>query len=1060
MSYVVAYNTYSFSKNKFILFLGCGYFWVGIVDLFHTLSFENMGVFTHTSPSTSLHLWIFARYLEGLILLIAPFNFIKKLRPKYIFLGLGISSLIFLILAFQVIPTTYSLPDLYTQNAGLSDSKIFNEYLIIAILCVASVNYAWFAKHIDKSTRNLLIVSTVLTIAAELNFTLYANMGDIPLIIGHLFKLFSFWAIYRALIESSLTRPFTSLSKVVSSYDKVSEPTVIIDQDGVIQNANKAVRSTKGRAVIGQHCHEVLHNAAINKQDCSICMAIQNKTTLTACELFSAPDQRWYEISLSAIHDTDNYSAMVHSRRDINQRKDTENQFASLNKLYLILSHTNKAIVLFQDRDKLFQEVCDIAIKHGDFKMAWIGIIEDSVIKPKFVSGASDGYFESMQMRIDNSEWSKGPVGIAANTKQVAFVNDVNTNPDFWPWRKAALERGYASLAAVPLVFDGAVIAIFTLYSKQRNVFDKKMATLLSQLSNDISSALYHINQAKIKVKTDNTIRTLSSAVEQSADAIIITNTGGVIEYVNPEFTQLTGYTSEEAISQRTSILKSSKNPDSIYDEMWSSISAGIIWRGELLNKKKNGELYWSHQTITPIFDPSGKVTNFVSTSTDNTKLHKAQEKIEQLAFYDPLTKLANRRLFIDRLEHAVITAQRHNESVALLMFDLDNFKHVNDSLGHEYGDQLLQHVANILEADTHEEDTVARLGGDEFTIVLNDFKNELSVAEIASKILIKLGEPILLKDKQIVVSSSIGVALFPQDGSSVQKLMRSADLAMYHAKAEGKNCFHFYEKEMNDRAQGRLQIENDLRKAIENDSFELFYQPQVEIHSKTIIGFEALIRWKDDTGTYIPPFKFIPVAEDSGLIGIIGDWVLKKAISDWDQMLAHGYEDVRMAVNVSAFQFKQSEHLCELIQECLRKHPRCHPQGLTIELTESTLIDDIEGTIETLNIIKSLGVNLSIDDFGTGYSSLNYLKRFPVDQLKIDKSFVDDMLEGESHEAVVTAIISIAQKLKMKVIAEGVESAAQGKFLYNHACEYAQGYHYYKPMPLDAVKKLSLSRT
>jgi len=297
--------------------------------------------------------------------------------------------------------------------------------------------------------------------------------------------------------------------------------------------------------------------------------------------------------------------------------------------------------------------------------------------------------------------------------------------------------------------------------------------------------------------------------------------------------------------------------------------------------------------------------------------------------------------------------------------------------------------------------------------MVISSFKNESSLADIASQILSKLEKPVLLKGNQIVVSSSIGIALYPQDGTDSQALMRAADLAMYHAKEEGKNRFQFYQREMNERAQGRLNLENALRDAIENKAFELHYQPQVEIESGNIIGFEALIRWRNKDNELVPPFQFIPIAEESGLIEPIGDWVIQQARHDWQKLKSWGFSDSQMAVNVSAFQFKHSSHLHNTIKEMLDTFPDSPPEKLTIELTESTLIDNVEDTIEALHKLKGLGVSLSIDDFGTGYSSLNYLKRFPVDQLKIDKSFVDDMLQGDRDEAVVTAIISIAQKLR-----------------------------------------------
>jgi len=1055
MSFVVSWQTHSFSKNKFFLFLGCGYFWVGMLDLLHTLTFSNANILHDTTPSSSLHIWVVARYFEAITLLLASYISLKTIKPKTTFLVFSTLSCIAILVVFIPYLSERLLPEFFIPGEGLTASKIANEYVIIGILLLAAIRFSHLELKLEDGTKTLLIASVVLTILAEIHFTLYQDMGALPLVIGHIFKLFSFWAIYRALIESSLTRPFRSLTQVVSSYDNITDPTVIIDQDGIIQQANKIVRDSHKSSVVGKTCHEVLHPAHMSIFDCPICKAIEAKQSIKAMEYFDSDQNIWFEATISGLLYSEDYSASVHSLRDISLRKKVENKYASLNRVYSVMSHTNQAIIKLQDRNLLFQEICDIAVTYGELKMAWVGIIDGNIVKPEFVAGTEQGYFNTMQMRIDDSEWAKGPVGIAANSKQIAYVNDVHSNPDFWPWRKAAIERGYQALAAVPLFFKDDVVAIFTLYSEEINVFDDELVSLLSQLSNDISSSLFHMHQTKQKLLAEATVRKLSRAVKQSGDAIIITDTDGVVEYVNPEFTQLTGYAEAEIIGRDTTILKSSRNDVNLYKDMWDTITNGEIWRGELLNKKKNGDIYWSNQSVAPIKNKEGEVTHYVSTSTDNTKLHEAQETIQQLALYDPLTKLANRRLFLDRLDHAVISAERHREKVAVFMCDLDNFKNVNDSLGHEYGDELLQHIATILEQDRDAEDTVSRLGGDEFTMVISSFKNESSLADIASQILSKLEKPVLLKGNQIVVSSSIGIALYPQDGTDSQALMRAADLAMYHAKEEGKNRFQFYQREMNERAQGRLNLENALRDAIENKAFELHYQPQVEIESGNIIGFEALIRWRNKDNELVPPFQFIPIAEESGLIEPIGDWVIQQAMHDWQKLKSWGFSDSQMAVNVSAFQFKHSSHLHNTIKEMLDTFPDSPPEKLTIELTESTLIDNVEDTIEALHKLKGLGVSLSIDDFGTGYSSLNYLKRFPVDQLKIDKSFVDDMLQGDRDEAVVTAIISIAQKLRMKVIAEGVESKEQASYLHRLACSHAQGYLFYKPMKMEEIRQL-----
>ena len=1051
MSSVVAWNTFEFSRNRILLFLGCGYFWIGIIDLLHTLSFKNVVILHDPTGGTTIQFWVIARYFEAFILLAAPLTLTRTFNPKRLFCTLGLISI-----AAITAVLNDAIPQMYIPGSGLTDVKIISEYIIIGILALAAFGLIRKSELIDRATRNLFLISIALTICAELCFTLYSGLGEVPIILGHLFKLLSFWAIYFALIESSLLKPFQSLTQVVDSYDAMADATVVINELGQIQKANKVVRDRSSDSVLGLNCHSVLHPTSIDINDCPICIAIANKSPLQGLEFEDPENHNWYEASLSGIHFSTEYTAMVHTLRKITFRKRAEQKFTSLNRLYRVLSHSNQAITRIHDRRILLQKICDIAVEQGEFKMAWIGHINGAQVQPDHISGAESGYLREMKMRVDDSDLAKGPVGTAVKERMVACVNNVKTDPSFVPWRAAAIERDYASLAAVPLKCNNQIIAVFTLYSTQEGVFDADMLSLLSSLSDDISAALFHIDQAHLKLQAESTIRKLSSALEQSADAVVITDTRSTIEYVNPRFVALTGYSEKEILGQNISILKADGDNKNASEKIWDNLSIGKSWRGETLNRKKSGEDFWSMQSISPIKNDADEITHFVSTSIDNSKLHEAQETIQKLAFYDPLTKLANRRLLMDRLEHNIISAKRHNELVAVLLCDLDNFKTVNDSLGHDYGDLLLQHASKIFQQNVRAEDTVARLGGDEFTLVISGIKGESCIIDIANNILNQLEAPILLSGNQVAVSSSIGIAIYPQDGNDQKELLRNADLAMYHAKDEGKNHFQFYQQEMNEKAQVRLRLENKLKQALERDEFELFYQPQVNLLNGKIVGFEALIRWSDDEFGWIEPEHFIPLAEETGIISAIGDWVIQQAYRDWQTLHNIGFCDMRMAVNVAAYQFRNSGQLCKVLEQSIQAHPDCPASMFTIELTESTLIEDIESTIDALNSLKNLGISLSIDDFGTGYSSLNYLRRFPIDQLKIDKSFVQDLLTDPSVEAITTAIIVMAQKLDLKVVAEGLEQADQGEFLLQQGCELAQGFLYYEPMPMFELRKLN----
>jgi len=896
-----------------------------------------------------------------------------------------------------------------------------------------------------------------LTIAAEFCFTLYSNFSDLMIMTGHMLKLVSFWSIYIALIESSLRQPFRNLARNANTYDAVPDETLVVDRGGIVRQVNKAIRDIsvleEGRDYVGMSCHELQHDITISENDCEICKCIRIGQTLEAFEFFSELKQQWYEISLSAVGHGEKFVAMVHVRRNISVAKSAQARSETFNRLYTVLSHTNKAIADASSRQRMFVDICDIAVRHGGFKMSWIGLINNKLVKPQAHSGDENGYLSTMEIRVDDSALARGPVGRAAKTNQVMCVNDTRLDPDFSPWRDAAEERGYEALAAVPLSLNNKVIGIFAIYSAQANVFDEKMLSLFSSLGRDISAAMLRLQEKQKREQAEVKIHQLSQVVEQNSHAILITDINFKIEYANRAFTVLTGYLQQELLNKTPAILRSRyTDDDDTYDEISRTLQAGREWSGQIRNQRKDGSLYWALQSIVPIKNDDGEVTHYVSTSEDNTDLHDAQQTIEQLAFYDPLTNLPNRRLLSDRLQQALEHAQRtKGQMVAVMVFDLDNFKTVNDSLGHNYGDDLLKHVAQIFQSQVRSEDTVSRQGGDEFTIVLAGMRQIEKIAEIADGILQKLSHPINLSGHQVVIGTSIGIAVYPNDATSYDELLRNADMAMYHAKEEGKNNFQFFMPAMNKQAHHRLLLENKLRNAIEQNHFKLFYQPQMDLKTGEIIGTEALIRWFDPEEGMISPAEFIPLAEDTGLIGQIGDWVIETACREMKALQDKGFPKIKVAINVSAFQFRHGKHLIQVILKALEDY-NFPAELLALELTESILIDDIKETLNILNTIRGLDITLAIDDFGTGYSSLSYLKQFPIDILKVDQSFIRDITTDKSDKAIVSAIIAMAKQLEIDVLAEGVETLEHQAFLQTQGCDYVQGYLYCKPIPAEEL--------
>jgi len=548
-------------------------------------------------------------------------------------------------------------------------------------------------------------------------------------------------------------------------------------------------------------------------------------------------------------------------------------------------------------------------------------------------------------------------------------------------------------------------------------------------------------------------LRKVSLVVEQSPNVVLITDTQGNIEYVNPMFTLLTGYTREEAIGKNPRILKSGKTPPERYKRLWWTITSGTEWRGEFCNKKKNGELYWESAFISSIKNAAGDITHFIAIAEDTTERRRAEERIQHLAYYDALTGMPNRAFYNDLLSLALSHAQRRGEMVAVLFLDLDRFKDVNDTLGHSIGDQLLKIVAGRVADSLRKEDTVTRLGGDEFTLLLPGMTQTEDAARIAQKILEAVKKPLMLGGHELNITASIGIAIYPADGENAEALLKNADTAMYHAKEQGRNSYKFFTPVLQTRTVEHLEVESSLHHALEREEFIVYYQPQVDIKTGRIVSSEALIRWQCPGRGLINPAEFIGMAERTGLIVPIGEWVLRTACSQNKAWQDAGLPPLLVAVNLSAHQFQQ-ENLVKMV-ELVLKETGMDPVFLVLEVTESAAMKNAETANYMIKRLVGLGVHFVIDDLGTGYSSLSYLKMFPIHALKIDKSFVQDVVTDSNDAALVTAIISMAKGLKLKVVAEGVETTAQLEFLRSLGCDEAQGYLFGKPMPAGEFKKM-----
>ncbi|SER45876.1 PAS domain S-box-containing protein/diguanylate cyclase (GGDEF) domain-containing protein [Nitrosomonas sp. Nm51] len=729
----------------------------------------------------------------------------------------------------------------------------------------------------------------------------------------------------------------------------------------------------------------------------------------------------------------------------------------------------------------------------------------------------------------------------------------------------------------IPFIFVSATIgeeiAVKAMKSgAQDYIMKDNLARLLPAIERELRDA--HVRRERRHA--EQILRKLSLAVRQTTDSVFITDASGCIEYVNPAFEELTGYTADE-IKGRTSAVFSSGRHDAVFfQQLWRTITRGDLFKGTLINRRKNGELFFEEKVITPLKDADGRITHFVSTGRDVTARVRAEEantrlvsileatpdlvaifgqegllrylnqagrrllginageevsarymhdlvvegsarqrmsqalsavrehgvwhgetvlriaeekelpvsqvvlahrntdgaieylstimrdiserkhyeaQLQYQSTHDRLTDLPNRFYLMDRLTSALEYAKRHGEYVAVLFLDLNNFKRINDNLGHSAGDSLLRQVAQRLKSCFRSNDTVARHGGDEFTVVASAIKNSEDVLVLLQKLHAVFERPVVINAQNIYITLSIGIALYPHDGDQIEELLHHADIAMYRAKSSGPNQYRFYASDMNARSHELLALESDLRLALEHEQFLLYYQPQLDLRSDRIIGIEGLIRWQHPVRGLISPADFVPLLENSGMIIPVGEWVLRQACSAHRTLREAGFDNFRVSINVSAAQFND-DYLFERVNRILQDE-QMPQQMLELEITENILMKDPVSAAEVLRAINALGVRVAIDDFGTGYSSLAYLKRFPLDVLKIDQTFVSDLANDPSDAAIVEASISLAHKLDLEVIAEGVETAKQLRFMRTHNCDMAQGYYFSQPLPWPELVNL-----
>ncbi len=866
LMFVVVWNTHEYVRNSFLLYLGVGYFWVAILDIFHALTFKGLPFFDVPGTNVTVQFWLYTRYLETVILVTAPIFFRRELKGYLSFYLFGLVALVIFVASLYI-----EQPVLIIEGQGLTPFKIISEYIIIAILLISMVIY-WRAKDtLSHRVRFYMVLAIAFTVCAEFSFTQYVHVYGMSNQVGHIFKVFSFWMVYEAIVQTTLKKPFSVMSLAANSYDAVPYPAVFVDKNGFIQQANKtAKREYVTLKTSKADVHMLMHPKNLSVADCVICQHIRDDREMPATVIKYPENNEWHLISLSPL-------------------------------------------------------------QLGDYSAGFIQ-----------VSTNITDYIEVQH--------------------KLLLANSVFNNLD-----------------------EGIMV-------------------------------------------TDQQLKIIS---------------------VNPAFSTITGYSIQDVMGESPRVLSSGQHQSSFYQDMWSDIKKKGYWQGEIWNRKKNGEIYPELLTISEIKSEEGSVINYVGAFTDITKIKTVEEQLHHLAHHDPLTGLPNRTLFSNLLDIALKDGKRLKNTSALLFIDLDDFKKINDSLGHSVGDTVLVKVAKHFKEALRDDYLVSRQGGDEFMVFMEDFKSLEDVATIAEKLISTLTAPIHFHENQpLFIGASIGIAIFPSDAESSERLIQYADAAMYKAKALGHNRFQFHTNKNNTELTRRLQVETQLRQAIKNHELFVVYQPKVNARTYEIEGAEALVRWKNPVLGNVFPDEFIPIAESIGVIQELGEFVLSQALGQVVKWRKLSNRNISIAVNFSSRQFMK-EGLSDLIKSHLHQ-ANLPGNALEVEITESLLLNHNELIVDTLTAISEQNITITIDDFGTGYSALSYLKNLPINVVKIDKSFIQDVMEQEQDAILVKTIILMAHGLNMSVVAEGIETKQQLTFYQVEQGDLVQGYYFSKPLTAD----------
>ncbi|WP_018717885.1 sensor domain-containing protein [Arhodomonas aquaeolei] len=753
---------------------------------------------------------------------------------------------------------------------------------------------------------------------------------------------------------------------------------------------------------------------------------------------------------------------MISVIRDLTERERSETELRRTNRALRSLSRANIALIHAEDVDSLLSGVCRaLTDATGGYPLAWVGWSEDDDsrnIRAVAASGVSVDYLHAIRVSwAEDDPLGRGPAGTAVRTGAIQRVDEVDSDPGFRPWREAATAHGLHALVTVPIILDGRPRGVLSVYSDVAHAFGDAEADLLRELADDIA---FGVEALRIRAEHErqlSELRLAATVFEHSAEGILVTDPQQRIVAVNHAFTRITGYPESEALGKTPALLHSGVQSTRFYRSMWRDLGDRGVWQGQIWNRRRNGETYPEWLTITEVRGDDDTLQNYVAVFADITEAHQAQEELTYRTYHDHLTGLPNRAFFRERLEHALATSGHRNRALAVVLLDLEGFGAINDSLGPEAGDTVLRQAAERLGAHLHADDTLSRPGGDEFWILLESQGRRREADRLLQRLIDALAEPITVSGQTLRLAASMGVAMAPADGGTTDELLTRAATALHRAQQAGRGCIEYFQADMHEQVQHRVRLEEALKVAIDAGELRLWYQPQVELNSAEIVGVEALVRWQHPEWGLVSPGEFIPIAEETGLVVPLGEWVLHQAIRQCAEWHRRGLAVRRIGVNVAAAQL-QARDWPDRVAAALEQGGLA-PENLELEITEQSFLADVGTTMANIDRLVDMGIQLAIDDFGTGYSSLAYLKRVRARTLKIDKAFIRGLPDDEHDRSIVKAILAVAQAMEMDALPEGVETGAQAEWLLAHGVRTAQGFLYGRPQPAEAMEECLAER-